>query len=297
MPPSPRPRQARDLWVHLGGSGTQLVTLAPANGFPPQVYLPLVKHLTRLQPELQIWGWIPKPMRTLFPPPENLQWEDLAREYVQALAARHAEGWIGMGHSLGGVMSLMAWVMRPKCFRTVILLDPVIFEPRVLWAIRRWQRAGADPYANFPLARLKAHALNRRRLFPSPQEALAHFQTRRFFQFWHPDALKAYVRHGLRPTGEGTWTLAYDPRWEAAIFGATPTDVWRWVRRAPGPGIVLFGEHSEMGTPTTRELLERFWKGCRVVVMEGRGHMFPAEAPEATARVLADILTDVMQWG
>ncbi len=282
------PEEQAGLWVPLGGRGEIPVVLAPANGFPPHIYRPLVQHLLRLFPQARVWGWVPRPMRAEGPPPARLRWQDLAGEYAQALAAWSGPV-LGLGHSLGGVMTLMAWVLQPDLFQGIVLMDPVIFEPRVLRYIRRWQRQGAPLQSDFPLARLVAGALHRRRRFPSPQAALEHFRSRSFFRSWSEAALQEYVTHGLRPVGEA-WELAYPPEWEAAVFAAVPTDVWSWVRRIPGPGWVFFGEFSEMGTPPTRCLLPRRWPHGRVEVLVGRGHMFPVEDPEAAAHAVARAL-------
>ncbi len=277
---------AAPLWIPLS-TGGETALLAPANGFPPQVYAPLAGAL---RPALGLWGWVPRPMRADGPPPPDLQWSDLAREYAEHLDDVAPGPVIGLGHSLGGVMTLMAAVLRPEKFRAVVLLDPVIFEPRVLRAIRAWQRQGAPAESAFPLARLKRGALRRRRIFPSPEEALSHFRSRPLFRDWHPQALEAYVRHGLKPVSSPSstvqWHLAYDPTWEAAIFAAVPTDVWRWVRRLRVPGLVLFGEFSEMGTSATRCLLQRRWSGVTVHVLPGRGHLFPMEHPAEAAKAV-----------
>lgn len=267
-----------NLWVTLSAGGHPAL-LAPANGFPPQVYRPLAQALA---PDLAIWGWIPRPMRATEPPPEDLHWSQLAQEYAAHLEDVAALPVIGFGHSLGGVMTLMAAVLRPQAFRAVVLLDPVIFEPRVLCHIQRWRRRGAPLESDFPLARLVRGALHRRKTFTSPPEAFRHFRSRDLFRRWHPQALEAYVDHGLRPRSKG-WRLAYDPQWEAAIFRAVPTDVWKWVRRVRVPGLVLFGQYSEMGTPATRAHLARWWPQATVEVLPGQGHMFPMEVPEIAA--------------
>ncbi len=267
------------VWVTLTARGQHLAVLAPGNGFPPQVYRPLAEGLP---PSWRVLGWIPPAMRDPNPPPEDLQWVHLAREYVAHLEGLGSDPLIGLGHSLGGVITLMAAVMRPERFRAVVLLDPVIFEPRVLCQVRRWQRRGAPLDPAFPLARLILAARQRRTHFPSPQEALEHFRTRPLFRGWHPEALEAYVRAGLRPESYG-WRLAYDPRWEAAIFASVPTDVWRWVRRVRVPGLVLFGERSEIGTPATRRHLQRLWPQATVQVIPEQGHLFPMETPEAAS--------------
>ena len=73
-------------------------------------------------------------------------WDDMADDLAQALRARGLEGVIGVGHSMGGVATLLASVKHPKLFRAVVALDPVLFTgSRLLLfhAARRCSGCGA----------------------------------------------------------------------------------------------------------------------------------------------------------
>ncbi|NPA31472.1 MAG: alpha/beta hydrolase, partial [Chloroflexi bacterium] len=120
------------------------------------------------------------------------------------------------------------------------------------------------------------------------------YQSRALFRRWHPAALDAYLAHGLRPRPDREGVeLAYDPAWEAAIFARVPVDVWAWIRRAARqglPAVILYGEHSEIYRPAVLRRLRRAWPAARLVRIPGHGHMFPMEAPAATARAIAATL-------
>ncbi len=279
LPPGPAQ------WVTFPGEGAP-AHLAPANGFPPQVYAPLLAHLSdRLAP----FALVPYAMRAPVPPRRDLEWVALADEMAHHLQARGARDLVGLGHSLGGVLTLMAAVRYPGLFRALVLMDPVFLPPWVLWGMRVLRALRQE--GRFPLAR---KARRRRAVFASREEAAARYRGRALFRRWHPEAFAAYIRHGLRPRADGQVELAYDPAWEATIFARVPVDVWGWIGRAARldlPALVLYGEHSEIYRPPVVRLLRRVWPQARLVRIAGHGHMFPMEAPEATAQAIR------MWWG
>ncbi len=268
-------------WVTFAGQG-QRVHVAPANGFPPQVYGPL---LAPLRDQWEPFALLPYAMRAPVPPPRDLEWVALAEEMAAHLLARGEANLIGLGHSLGSVLTLMAAVRRPGLFRALVLLDPVFLPPWLLWGMRVL-RLFRQEY-RFPLAQ---GALRRRRVFANREAALTRYRRKAIFRQWAPEALQAYVTHGLRVQPDGQMTLAYDPTWEAAIFARVPVDVWKWVQRAAQLGLptwILYGEHSEMyRSGATLRRLQRLWPQARLVRVAGYGHLFPMEAPAQTASLL-----------
>ncbi len=280
MTPNPTLPVLPAQWVTFRGQGAA-AHLAPANGFPPQVYAPLLEPLRAM---LAPFALLPYAMRATTPPPRRLEWVALADEMAAHLRDRGAQGLIGLGHSLGSVLTLMAAVRWPGLFRALVLLDPVFLPPWALAGMRLLRLVGQE--TRFPLAR---KALRRRRTFATRDQAAARYRSRSLFRAWHPQAFEAYLQHGLRMQPHRGLTLAYDPRWEAAIFARVPVDVWRWVRRGAQSGLptlIVYGARSEIYPPANVRRLRRTWPEATLVAMEGYGHMFPMEAPEATAQVL-----------
>ncbi len=268
-------------WVDLGGTG-DLAHLAPANGFPPQVYRPLIEALAD---RLHVVALLPRAMRADGPPPPQLTWHDLAVEMATRLREAGLHRLIGIGHSLGGVMSLLAAAREPTLFRALVLMDPVILSPRVLWILRIMRRLGQGD--RYPLVQA---ARRRRRVFPDRDTARERYRRRPFFASWHPDALAAYVAHGLREREDGRVELAYPPEWEAHIFATVPTDIWRWIPRVRLPTLVLYGERSDTFRPAAVRRLQRLWPHARFVAIPNAGHMFPMERPTETAAAIRAFL-------
>ncbi len=275
----------RSPFIAIGGHGLP-AHLAAANGLPPQVYTPLVKALSD---HLEVIALQPLAMRSPSPPPRPLRWVALADELAHQLQRGGYHGLIGLGHSLGGTLSLFVAARHPGLFRALVLLDPVIFSYRYLAGFALLRFLGLSD--RFPLA---VQARRRRTHFPSREAAEAHYRQRAFFRRWHPEAFAAYLAHGLipDPASDGV-RLAYPPEWEAAIFASAPLEVWRWARKVRLPTLVIYGAHSNTFLPPARRRLQRLWPQARFVALPQAGHMFPLEQPEATAEVVLSWLHEI----
>jgi len=126
-------------------------------------------------------------------------WTALAQELVDHLAARYTAPVILVGHSLGGMLCLMAAKARPELVRCVVLLDsPVVAGWRAL--LVRTLR-GTSLFANrFSPARF---SVKRRTVWPDADSAYAHFAGKDLFARWAPGVLRDYMQSGLKPHRDG----------------------------------------------------------------------------------------------
>lgn len=269
----PGPGQIYD----FGGDGP-LVHLAPANGFPPATYRQLVAALHECFHVLSLW---PRPLWPGSDPRSAPTWRVLADDLLAGLDGLGLRGIVGVGHSIGGVLTLMAAVRRPDLFERVVLLDPVLLPPRWLAWLRlaRWAGLGGRQ----PLVQA---ALRRRRTWPGAQACFDHWRSRQLFARWPDSAVWDYVRAGTRPRADGQVELVYPPEWEAHVFATVPTDVWRDVPCLRTPALVLRGEHSTTFRPQAAARVARLLPQARVETMGRGSHLFPLERPEETAEAM-----------
>ncbi len=137
------------------------------------------------------------------------------------------------GHSMGGMVSLLAASQRPKAVRGLVLLDPVFMPPAVRLALYTpWGRARSRRFG------LAVGAAKRRPVFPSKAEALATYRTRKAFSTWTPGFLEAYVEGGFVDDPEGV-RLACNPAWESATFSAQRHASWKALKSVPMPVHIL----------------------------------------------------------
>jgi pimeloyl-ACP methyl ester carboxylesterase len=112
---------------------------------------------------------------------------------------------LGIGHSMGGAVLLLAEQARPGTFAGLWLYEPIL--------------PSAAMIADGDRPNLMSEAARRRRpSFASLEAALANFASKAPLNVARADALYAYVRHGLVPGEDGQVHLACRPEDEARTF-------------------------------------------------------------------------------
>ncbi len=263
----------------FGGSGEPLV-FAHANGYPPGSYrrllAPLAKHYA-------VTGFRQRPLWSREPVPARADWHQFADDLIQTLEHGVDKPVWMMGHSLGGVVSLLAALRRPQLFRGLILLDPVFVKTRLVLGLNLTPRARLP---NIPMVR---RALNRPDRFPDPQTAFEFHRGKRAFNAFDDEALWDYIRSGLkRAQIGGDWELAYSGGWEAAGYSSLPL-VWPRLRRLKLPTLGIGGENSDILTPAALRRWARLQPAAELHSVPG-GHLFPLEQPDQTAKLALDFL-------
>jgi pimeloyl-ACP methyl ester carboxylesterase len=264
-----------DRWRDWGGDGP-LLHFAHANGFPPAAYAVL---LDRLAWDFHVVSWEGRPLWPGSDPTAIRSWRPLAKDLRNTLVSRGLRGLIGVGHSLGAVLSLMAAHRRPDLFTALVLIDPVIFSGTRArgWALMKAFGRGDRLY-------LVRGAKGRRQFWPDRETARSSWAAKRTFAGWVDGALDDYVEDGLVEAGDGRLRLRYPRTWEARIFELTPHDLWREVRALDLPILAIRGETSDTFLKGAARKLERVGRRARVVEIPGTGHMVPMQAPERVAQ-------------
>lgn len=88
---------------------------------------------------------------------------------------------IGIGHSFGGHAIARAALMHPGLFASIVLLDPVVEEAKVM--------SGMTP------GKLSAPQASAKRVdqWPSFEDAEKYFRSRGFYKLWDPRVLELHL--------------------------------------------------------------------------------------------------------
>ncbi|MFS0827464.1 alpha/beta fold hydrolase [Pseudomonas phoenicis] len=188
-----------------------------------------------------------------------------------------------IGHSFGGVLTALILAHRPALFERAVLLDPVLFSPRMIATF--WVARWLGLHKRHGLAR-KAAA--RRSQWPDRQTARAALQDRGIFKGWIPQALEAYLEYALMACPEGV-RLRCRPSREVEIFSSMPRGLWPNLRRIAVPTLILHGEGSY---PFVGPSVRRIASSNRMVsqLQVAGGHCFMQEAPDLAAERIIDFL-------
>ena len=256
-----------------------LIVFSHANSFPAGTYGVLFRSL-------RARGYTVRALEKLghdprYPVTNN--WPHLVEqlaEFVRTENAVHGSTALLVGHSLGGIVSLMTAARHPELARGVVMLDsPVLggWRARALGLAKRSGLIGSVSPS--------AVSHKRRQHWASAQDALAHFQRKSSFARWDPQVLRDYIDHGTHDEA-GQRTLSFDRRVESAIYNTLPHNLDRLLRSHPlGCPVAFIGgteskEMKQVGMHMTRKLARD-----RIALLPGT-HLFPMESPLATAAAI-----------
>jgi pimeloyl-ACP methyl ester carboxylesterase len=270
--------------VDFGGDGPEL-HFAHANGYPPEAYAPL---LTQLAAHYHVRGARLRPLRPGRSPAGLRNWQPLADDLLADLEAQGARGWVGVGHSLGAMLTTSVALRRPEMFRALVLIEPVFFSLRLLSAWNLLRRLGLARYVH-PLI---PGALRRRRTFSSADEMFERYRRAPIFSRIDDAGLRAYVNAMARPVdGQGAGVeLAYSPEWEVAIYATGPTNLWGQIQQLRMPVLIVRGQETDTLRPAAVARLRRALPQAVVHDVPHTGHLVPLEAPAAVAKVVLEFL-------
>jgi pimeloyl-ACP methyl ester carboxylesterase len=233
--------------------------------------------------------------------PVTSNWPHLVQQLADFAAPQieeHGEAAWLVGHSLGGFLSLMCAARHPQLgghgVAGVVLLDsPVLggWRAKAVALAKHTQLVGSVSPGKVSRAR--------RNTWPSAEAAFAHFEHKKAFARWDPQALSDYIEHGTQdvetPKGRQR-VLCFDRDIETAIYNTLPHNLDRLLKRHPLHCPVGFvgGTHSEemrqVGMRMTRQVVGPRPERLRLV--EG-SHLFPMEQPLLTAQLVAEVIEDL----
>lgn len=220
--------------------------------------------------------------------PVQTGWPNQVRELIDELEARYTEPVILLGHSLGGMLSVMVAAMRPDLVRCVVMLDsPVVagWRAMLLRVMRHWPGADRVSPARF--------SARRRNVWPDPAAAYRHFAGKDIFAAWAPGVLQDYIAAGLKPHPDGV-QLRFTRENETAVYRSLPHHIGGLLKKGLQVPAGFIGgsesaENRQAGLAATRRLV-----GANFRIVPG-GHLFPMESPELTAKVTHDMISQLLK--
>ncbi len=190
--------------VHeFGGDGPPLL-LSHATGFHGYAYLPIADALdhrfTSFALDYRGHGDTPRAGE------HDVDWTGYGDDALAAARFVAPDGGLtGFGHSMGGAALLMAAHRDPGLFDTIVVFEPIVFDPDA-------PRPDGEPQS--PLV---AGARRRRPSFDSFEAAIENYGSKPPMNAFDPEVVRLYVAHGFRSAPEGV-RLKCDPEHEARTF-------------------------------------------------------------------------------
>ena len=216
--------------------------------------------------------------------PVTNNWPHLRDQLIEFIEAAAGAPALLIGHSLGGMLSVLAASKRPELARGLVLLDSPLIAGWRAHALHMAKSTGLiQRITPVRVAQTRRHA------WPSRAAVREHFKGKRAFARWDPRVLEDYVRSGFVRRG-GQTVLAIDRDTEARIYATLPHHIGSLLRSHPLRCPLAFigglqsSEARQAGMEATRRVA-----GELFAWIEGT-HLFPMEQPERTSAMVLEMI-------
>lgn len=279
-------------YFDYGGTGAPLHFLH-ANGYPPDCYKPLFELL---KTEYRVFGMLLRPLWEMAKPDDINDWHSFSEDLrvflssspLGAMNQNEPAPVIGVGHSIGAIVTLRTALRYPRKFRALVLLDPVLFIPRRLveWRVQR----AKDPLSH-PLIQL---AQKRRRNFDDLESVFKSYRAREVFRYMSDEHLRIYIKGITRKTENG-YELVYSPEWESRIYFTSlqDFDIWNNLQNLKVPALFIRGEETDTFLEDAASLLKQKQPQARVEALPQSTHLFPLERPKEVFEIMQSFLKEL----
>lgn len=287
-------------YFDFGGAGQPLHFLH-ANGYPPECYQPL---LGLFQTQYHVFGMLLRPLWRDSNPNDIQDWKPFSDDLLSFLAPPQPVPAIGVGHSIGAVVTLRAALKDPSKFRALILLDPVLFVPSriIIWNFFRAIGLGNKVHPKI------AGALKRRRTFDDLDLVFRGYRNREVFRYMSDENLRIYIEGITRKTENGrarreaavpaaVYELVYPPEWESRIYltGLRDFDIWRGLLKLDVPTLFIRGAETDTFLENAARLIKRMQPKARVESLDRSTHLLPLERPQEIFDMMQSFLRETLK--
>ena len=270
-------------YFDLGGAGKPLHFLH-ANGYPPDCYKPLFELL---KTQYHVFGMHLRPLWKDAKPQEIQNWHPLSDDLLRFLSDQAVGSVIGVGHSIGAMVTLRAALREPSKFRALVLIDPVLFMPGFMlrWQIVRVLGLGDRLH---PLIK---GAKKRRRTFDDLETVFRGYRNREIFRYMSDENLRIFIE-GITRKAENGYELVYSPDWEAQIYrtGMHDFDIWRDLPKLKVPTLFIRGTETDTFLEDAAKLVKRKQPRAQIEALEKSTHILPLERPQDVFEIMQSFL-------
>ena len=264
-------------------AGQPMVLFFHGNSFPASTYSVMLNALRQRGMKVQALEKIGH--NPSYPVTSN--WPHLVEEvhaFAKPLIEEHPGPVVLVGHSLGGMLSLMLAAQFPALAQAVVMVDaPAVggLQAKVLQLSKT-----LSLNKKFSPGAISS---KRRNTWQSLEEVHTHFVSKKIFARWDPQVLNDYVLHGTHEeiTDQGVQrVLSFDRNIETQIYNSVPHNLERLLKKYPlaCPVSLVAARHSREMRLAGTDFTQKITKG-RIMMIDGT-HLVPMEKPMVTAAAI-----------
>lgn len=256
-----------------------MIHFAHGNGFPSLCYSQLFKALSSRYEVRYIDKVGHNPA---FPVADN--WHELVDEVLDSIERQANQPVIAVGHSLGGVLSLLAAIQRPELFKALVMIDSPLLGRLKSHTVRLAKLLGFIDHVT-PALRTRG----RRKQWHTQEQLVSYLKSRPLFKTFSPACLQDYIDYGLEKNDDG-YRLAFDRHVEYMIYRTIPHHLHQFAGKLTVPTALIYADKSHvMGKFDVRYMKYHYHIHC--VKVKGT-HMLPMENPSLLAEQIIDVIDE-----
>ena len=247
-----------------------------ANGFPIGCYDALLNGLSQKYSITSVWH------KGLWPnigsPVKSLSWDDYADDLIKHLKANHKQPVIGVGHSMGATITLLAAAKAPKLFSQLVLIEPVVLG-KFQTVMARFAPTslvnGMEPIKS---------ALAKTTEWKDKNQALGYFKKQQAYKRISDDQLKVML-DAMTDTEGSKQKLIYPLEWEVANY-LSGQGVLSEFQKLKVPTAIIRGKPSIFVHDKTWQKMMRLKPKALYINEMDYGHLMPFESPQITRQLI-----------
>ena len=276
-------------YFDYGSEGAPLHFLH-ANGYPPECYKPL---LELLKSQYHVFGMKLRPLWPDSKIEDVKDWHPFSDDLLRFLTTGGHGPVIGVGHSIGGIVTLRAAMRAPDKFSALVLLDPVLFPPSrlIAWNIARATGFGEKAHP------LIAGAKRRRKTFDDLESIFRGYRSRSIFRYMSDENLKIYIEGITQQKSDGGYELIFSPEWESHIYltGLRDFDLWRGLPKLEVPTLIIRGAETDTFFENSARLVKQKQPKVKIETLEKSTHILPLERPQEVFEITQNFLAETLK--
>lgn len=260
----------------------ELIHFAHGNGFPSMCYKQLLEQLEYRFDYCYIDKIGHDP---LFPVTEN--WQHLVSEVIQSVKSQANQPVIAVGHSLGGVLSLLAAIKEPLLFKAVIMLDSPLIGRFKSSLIRL-----AKIFGMIEKMTPAYKTLGRRVYWPDYDKLTHYLKSRDLFKTFSPECLSDYITYGMEHKEDGYY-LRFNSHIEYQIYMTIPHVLPAFEGKLTLPGVLIYGDKSRVVDRMDIRYMKKYFNVTSIKIPGT--HLFPMECPKEAAHKIIDAVDAILK--
>ena len=252
-----------------------------ANGFPPNSYKSLFNNVDNILNPVFF---------SLNEDSYNItdirDWVPFQNNFIESI--KNNKDIIGLGHSIGGNIILRSGLAHPEKFSKLILLDPTLFIPRIIYGWILFSKLGLQatfhPWMN--------NTLNKKMIYSNHEEIFKSYRRKVVFSKINDKNLNIYIK-SITEKIDDKLHITYSKEWEYHIYKTgliADMYIWKNIKNLKVPCLIIRAEESNAFLNSSEKKISKLNPKIKFHTIENSTHLFPLEYPKETASVINDFI-------